>query len=417
MKMNKPEILSPAGDMESLETALSFGADAVYLAGTSYGMRTASKNFSLEELSLACKKAHDLGKRIYLTCNTLPRNADIPDMPDFLAAAAECGVDAFIIADLGVFSLAKKYAPSVERHISTQGGVINYAGARAWYELGAKRVVLARETRLDEIAELRERIPEDMEIECFVHGAMCVSFSGRCLISSFMTGRDANRGDCAQPCRWKYHLFDENREGQFFPVEEDAGGTYLYNSRDLCMIGHIPELVQAGVSSFKIEGRAKSYYYTAVTTNAYRKAVDEYFEHIGDPGYKLSPWIAEELEKISHRAYSTGFYFGDEPGQETRDGGYIRRYNAAAVCVEGSSDDNVSIVTQRNKFLVGDILDILPPDGYSFNVKCLSLMNEDGEEVPSAPHPMQRLYMKTDKPIPKGAVIRKKDETFRRGGS
>ena len=407
---SKPEILSPAGDTESLDTALSFGADAVYLAGRSYGMRTASKNFSIEELKDACKKAHELNKKVYLTCNTLPRNADIPDMPDFLAAAAECGTDAFIIADLGVFNLAGRYAPNVERHVSTQGGVINYESARAWYELGAKRVVLARETRLDEIAEIRAKIPSDMEIECFVHGAMCVSFSGRCLISSFMTGRDANRGDCAQPCRWKYHLFEENREGQFFPVEQDGSGTYLYNSRDLCMIGHIPELVQAGVSSFKIEGRAKSYYYTAVTTNAYRKAVDEYFEHIDEPDYKVSPWIVEELEKISHRAYSTGFYFGTEPGQETQDGGYIRRYNAAAVCVEGSNDDMVSVVTQRNKFLVGDTLDVLPPDGYSFEVECLSLVNGDGEEVPSAPHPMERLYMKTDKPVPKGSVIRKRND-------
>ncbi len=406
---SKPEILSPAGDTESFDTALSFGADAVYLAGRSYGMRTASKNFSLEELSSACKKAHKLNKKVYLTCNTLPRNADIPDMPDFLAAAAECGTDAFIIADLGVFKMAERYAPKVERHISTQGGVINYEAARAWYELGAKRVVLARETRLDEIAEMRSKIPADMDIECFVHGAMCVSFSGRCLISSFMTGRDANRGDCAQPCRWKYHLFEENREGQFFPVEQDGSGTYLYNSRDLCMIEHIPELVQAGVSSLKIEGRAKSYYYTAVTTNAYRKAVDEYFEHIGEPDYRVSPWIVEELEKISHRAYSTGFYFGSEPGQETMDGGYIRRYNAAAVCVESSNDDMISVITQRNKFLVGDTLDVLPPDGYSFEVECLSLVNGDGQQVPSAPHPMERLYMKTDKPIPKGSVIRKKN--------
>ncbi len=407
--MNKPEILSPAGDMESLDTALSFGADAVYLAGKSFGMRTASKNFSLEELSSACEKAHKLNKKVYLTCNTLPRNADIPAMPDFLAAAAECGTDAFIIADLGVFEMAKKYAPDVERHISTQGGIINYESALAWYDLGAKRVVLAREARLDEIAEMRAKIPSDLEIECFVHGAMCVSFSGRCLISSYMTGRDANRGDCAQPCRWKYHLYEENRDGQFFPVEQDDSGTYLYNSRDLCMIEHIPELVKAGITSFKIEGRAKSYYYTAVTTNAYRHAVDEYFDHIGDPDYKVSPWIVEELDKISHRAYSTGFYFGTEPGQETENGGYIRHYNAVAVCVEGSNEKNIAVITQRNKFLVGDTLDILPPDGYSFEVKCLSLINEDGEEVPSAPHPMQKLYMTADKFIPKGSVIRKRN--------
>lgn len=405
--MVRPEVLSPAGDSESFSAALNFGADAVYLAGKQFGMRTASKNFSLEELKSACEQAHQLKKRVYLTCNTLPRNADIPSMPDFLAAAADAGVDAFIIADLGVFELAKQYAPKVERHVSTQGGIINYESALAWYNLGAKRIVTAREMRLDEIAEMRAKIPKDLEIECFVHGAMCVSFSGRCLISSFMTGRDANRGDCAQPCRWKYHLMEENREGEFFPVEERDGGTYLYNSRDLCMIEHIPELIKAGVDSLKIEGRAKTYYYTAVTTNAYRQAVDEYFANPTDD-YQLSPWIREELEKISHRAYSTGFYFGTEPGQETHNGGYIRHYNAVAVCEE-SSVDNVAVITQRNKFLVGDTLDILPPDGYSYNVTCLSLRNEDGEEVPSAPHPMQRLWIKTDKPLVKGSVIRKKN--------
>ena len=406
--MSKPEVLSPAGDMESFDTALRYGADAVYLAGKSFGMRTASKNFSIEELKSACDKAHALKKRVYLTCNTLPRNADIPLMPDFLIQAASCGVDAFIIADLGVFEMAKKYAPDVERHISTQGGVINYESALAWYNMGAKRVVLAREMRLCEIAEMRSKIPKELEIECFVHGAMCVSFSGRCLISSFMTGRDANRGDCAQPCRWKYHLYEENREGQFFPVEEHSDGTYLYNSRDLCMIEHIPELIEAGVDSLKIEGRAKTYYYTAVTTNAYRHAVDEYFDHMGEEDYSVSPWIVEELEKISHRAYSTGFFFG-EPGQETVNGGYIRRYNAVAVCEEGGNDENIAVITQRNKFLVGDTLDILPPDGFSFEVKCLRLQTEEGEDVPSAPHPMQRLYLTADRYIPKGSVIRKKN--------
>lgn len=394
--------------MESLNAALRFGADAVYLAGKQFGMRTASKNFSKEELYEACRIAHELQRKVYLTCNTLPRNADIPAMPDFLREAASAGVDAFIIADLGVFEMAGRYAPDVERHISTQGGVINYESALAWYRMGAKRVVLAREMRLDEIAELRAKIPDELQIECFVHGAMCVSFSGRCLISSYMTGRDANRGDCAQPCRWKYHLYEENREGQFFPVEERDGATYLYNSRDLCMIEHIPALIAAGVDSLKIEGRAKSYYYAAVTTNAYRHAVDEYLRYKGDD-YRLSPWIREELEKISHRAYSTGFFFGTEPGQETVDGGYIRRYNAVAVCEE-SSADGVAVITQRNKFLVGDTLDILPPDGHSYEVRCLSLKNEDGEEVPSAPHPMQRLWITTDVPLIAGSVIRKKND-------
>lgn len=402
--MIKPEILSPCGDMECLHSALNFGADAVYLAGKTFGMRTAPKNFSTEELKSACDIAHEKGKKVYLTCNTLPRNKDIGDIPDFLSMSEECGVDAFIIADIGVFELAKKYTPNVERHISTQGGVVNFESANVWYNLGAKRVVLARELSLDEIAEIRAKIPSDLEIECFVHGAMCVSFSGRCLISSYLTGRDANRGDCAQPCRWKYHLFEENREGQFFPVEESENGTYLYNSKDMCMIEHIDKLCKAGISSFKIEGRAKSAYYTAVTTNAYRKAVDEYFENQGD--YKLSPWIKEELEKISHRAYSTGFYFGTEPGQETKNGGYIRKYNAVAVCEENRGD--IALITQRNKFYVGDTLDVLPPSGIPFTVTALSLTDEEGNEVESAPHPMQRLLMKVDTEIPAGSVIRKK---------
>ena len=405
----RPELLAPAGDMESLRTALRYGADAVYLAGKLFGMRSAPKNFDKTELRAACELAHGMNRKIYLTCNILPRNSELDALPDFLAYAQECGVDAFIIADLGVLEAAKRYAPGVARHVSTQAGVTNYAAANALYRLGASRVVLARELSLGEIAQIHANVPGELEIECFVHGAMCVSFSGRCLISSFMTGRDANRGDCAQPCRWKYYLMEENRPGEYFPVEEDAKGTYLYNSRDMCMIEHIPELVKAGINSLKIEGRAKTYYYTGVTTNAYRHAVDEYFDHLDADNYRLSPWIREELEKISHRAYSTGFYFG-EPGQETVNGGYIRRYNAVAVCEESSNDRNVAVITQRNKFLVGDTLDILPPDGFSFEVKCLGLKNEEGEEVPSAPHPMQRLYLTADRFIPKGSVIRKRNE-------
>ncbi len=402
---NKPEILSPAGDMECLNSALNFGADAVFLAGKLFGMRSSPKNFDNTQLKQACELAHSMGRKIYVTCNILPRNDELEYLPDFLTYAQECGVDAFIIADLGIFEAAKKYAPKVARHISTQAGVTNYATANVLYNMGASRVVLAREIPLDEIAQMRAKIPKELEIECFVHGAMCVSFSGRCLISSYMTGRDANHGDCAQPCRWKYHLFEENREGQYFPVEETTDGTYLYNSRDMCMIEHIPELVKAGISSFKIEGRAKSAYYTAVTTNAYRHAVDDYFAD--KENYVLKDWIREELEKISHREYNTGFYFGREPGQVTGNGGYIRHYDAVAVC-EKSIDDTTSLISQRNKFLVGDTLDVLPPSGIPFNAKCISLMNEFGEFVESAPHPTQKLTMKSDVKIPTDSVIRKK---------
>lgn len=402
--MNRIEILSPAGDMECLDSALSFGADAVYLAGDLYGMRTASKNFSDTQMKTAVEKAHSLNKKIYVTINTIPRNKDIVSLPDYLMFLESINVDAFIVADFGVIELCKKYAPNTDLHISTQAGIVNYESANAFYNLGAKRIVLARELSLDEIAEIRARTNNDLEIECFVHGAMCVSFSGRCLISSFMTGRDANRGDCTQPCRWKYHLYEENREGQFFPVIENDTGTFLYNSRDLCMIDYIDKLADAGVSSLKIEGRAKSSYYTAVTTNAYRHALDEYYKN--PENFVLPEWIKEELEKISHREYSTGFFFGNEPGQVTSNGGYIRKYNVVAFC--DSSNGNESKITQRNKFSEGDVLDVLPPSGVPFITKCISLYDERGNEVVDAPHAMQKLVMFTDVNIPANSVIRKK---------
>lgn len=403
--ITKPEILAPAGDMECLNSALNFGADAVFLAGKMFGMRSASKNFDNLQLKQACELAHGKGAKIHITANILPRNQEMELLPEFLSYVQECGVDALIIADLGVMDLAKKYAPNVALHVSTQAGVTNYHTANVLYNMGASRVVLAREIPISEIAEMRAKIPKDLEIECFVHGAMCVSFSGRCLISSYMTGRDANHGDCAQPCRWKYHLYEENREGQYFPVEEENGGTFLYNSRDLCMIEHLPELIEAGVSSLKIEGRAKSAYYTAVTTNAYRHAVDDYMAEGKD--FVLKPWIKEELEKISHREYNTGFYLGGEPGQVTGNGGYIRKYDAVAVCEE-EIDDTACVITQRNKFFTSDILDVLPPSGIPFNIKCISLENQYGQMVESAPHPVERLIMKCDAFVPKGSVIRKK---------
>jgi putative protease len=304
LKNGMPELLAPAGGRERLEAAVRFGADAVYLAGKEFGMRAASPNFGPEELASAVEYAHDAGVRVYLTCNNVMRNDDFGRLPDFLRMARDAGVDALIVTDLGVLDLVRKVAPKMEIHISTQAGVTSWASANAFYRLGAKRVVLARELTLEEIAEIRAKTPADLELEAFVHGAMCVSFSGRCLLSEYFTGRDANRGDCAQPCRWKYALMEQTRPGRYLPVAEDGDGSYFLNSRDLCMIGHIPELVRAGVSSLKIEGRAKSAYYAAVTTNAYRCALDEYAEH---PETPLPGWIAEELNKISHREYSTGF--------------------------------------------------------------------------------------------------------------
>lgn len=402
----KPEILSPAGDEEALSAALRFGADAVYVGAQQFGMRTSPKNFDEVTLPKAAALAHSMGKKLYLTCNVLPREPQIKLLPEFLSFAESAGVDALIIADIGVFQMAKKYAPNTAIHVSTQAGIVNSETAKAFYNMGAERVVLARELSFEEIAEIRANIPSDLEIECFVHGAMCVSFSGRCLISEYLTGRDPNRGDCAQPCRWKYHLYEENREGNFYPVQEDNGGTFLYNSKDMCMIDHIPELVKAGISSFKIEGRAKTAYYSAVATNAYRQALDAYFEGGLKDDYKTSPLIKEELEKISHREYSTGFYLGTTPGQTTSSGGYIRHYDLVALCEEET--DFGGIITQRNKFYLGDEVDILPPTGIPFTVKANRLVDEYSQDVDSTPHPMQRLELHCDKKIPAGSFLRVK---------
>ncbi len=404
--MFKGELLSPAGDAECFENALKFGADAIYLAGKEFGMRTASSNFDIDTLKTSIENAHKRNVKVYITCNTLPRNNEIDRMPEFLEQAQDCGVDAFIIADLGVMSLAHKYAPKVEQHISTQAGIVNYQTAQVLYDMGAKRVVLARELSLEDISGIRAKVSSELELETFVHGSMCVSFSGRCLISSYMTGRDANRGDCAQPCRWKYHLYEEHREGQYFPVIENDTGTYLYNSRDLCMIEYIPQILKAGVKSLKIEGRAKSAYYVAVTTNAYRHALDDYYKEGDD--WKLQPWIAEELEKVSHREYNTGFFFGKEPGQVHSNGGYIRKYDVVAVCDEYK--DETAYITQRNRFFVGDTLDVLPPNGIPFNITVEQLFDEFGNYIEVAPHAMQKLKMPSTIEIPSGSLIRKKRE-------
>jgi len=414
MTENQLELLAPAGDMERLQAAVDFGADAVYLAGREFGMRTAPANFTPEELKQAVALAHQKGIKVYLTCNTIPRNEELERLPEFLREAQDTGVDAFIVADFGVLRLAKKYAPNVPVHISTQAGIANYETANAFYELGASRVVLAREMNLEEIAQLRAKTPKELEIEAFVHGAMCVSFSGRCLLSAYMTGRDANRGDCAQPCRWQYALMEQKRPGQYFPIEEDARGTYILNSKDMCMIEHIPELAKAGVTSLKIEGRAKSAYYVSVTTNAYRCAIDEFRRN---PEKPVSPWIVEELNKISHRAYSTGFYLGGEPGQETATGGYVRDYEVIAIC-EGY-EDGVARLSQRNRFFRGDVADVLEAGKPPYLLPLEELTDADGCPIESAPHATMTVFAKTSCPIAKGAILRKKrsssDETNQPG--
>ncbi len=397
------EILSPAGDMERLFAAVNYGADAVYLAGKEFGMRASPANFDMENLKKAAEICHEKNKKIYLTCNTLPRNNEIERIPEFLKQAAEAGVDAFIIADLGVLDTAKRVAPNVDVHISTQTGVVNYETARSLYNMGASRVVLARELSLEEIATIRAKTNPNLEIETFVHGAMCMSYSGRCLISQYMTGRDANRGDCAQPCRWKYSLMEEKRKGEYFPVVEQENGTYFFNSKDLCMIEHIPELLKAGVTSLKIEGRAKSAYYVAVVTNAYKQALLNYYK-MGE-NFKLEPWIREEVYKISHRKYSTGFYFGGEPGQIYDNGGYVKDYEVVAVC-ENYQDGMIEI-SQRNKFLKGDELEVLMPGKKPFKFTAEKIIDEKGNEMESAPHAMQKLFIPFENEIEKGAYLRK----------
>jgi len=325
--MNKPELLCPAGDFERLKTAIKYGADAVYIGATDFGMRTAPSNFTIEQLYEAADYAHQRGVKLHLTVNTLPRCYETPALPDFLKQAGASGVDALIIADIGIVALARKLLPDIEIHASTQTGIVNELTARTLYDMGVKRVVLAREVSLEEIKVMRSRLPEELEIETFIHGAMCMSISGRCVISNYLTGRDANRGECSQPCRWNYHLMEEKRPGIFLPVFEDEHGTTILNAKDLCMIEHLKELADAGIASFKIEGRAKSPYYVGVVVNAYRTALDAAME-----GKPVPEWALRELDTVSHREYSTGFYYGRQPHQQSYyAGGYVQDWEVSAV--------------------------------------------------------------------------------------
>lgn len=404
-KIKATELLSPAGDWERLVSAIAFGADAVYLGGSSFGMRTSSANFPPEELKKAVAYAHERQVKIYLTCNTLPRNNEIDALPAFIKEAAAAGVDAFIVTDLGVFQAIRKYAPDTEIHVSTQAGIVNYATANAFYEMGAKRVVLARELTLEEIKEIRRKTNPELEIECFVHGAMCVSYSGRCLLSSYLNGRDSNRGDCSQPCRWKYYLMEEKRPGEYYPIIEGDNGSHILNASDMCMLEHIPELLDAGITSFKIEGRAKSAYYTAVVTNAYRCALDGFAQNPSED-YKPEQWMIDEVYKVSHRSYVPGFYYGrPENGQNYDNGGYIRGWDIVAVAQEYKA--NRLTVLQRNRFFSGDELEVLQPGVRPYKITVRELQNNDGAAVDAAPNPMQLFSFQTDIPVPAGAILRK----------
>lgn len=399
----RPELLSPAGDPEALFSAVTFGADAVYLGAKSFGMRASPANFSFEQLKQASDFCHRQGVKLYLACNIVPRHEDVEQLPDFFACVKECNIDAVIVSDIGVLTTAKKIIPEVDIHISTQAGITNHLAANAFYDLGASRVVLARELSLEEIKILRDKTNPALEIEAFVHGSMCVSFSGRCLLSQYLLNRDPNRGACSQPCRWKYSLLEERRPGQYFDISEDTNGTYILNSKDLCMVSHIDKLVAAGIDSLKIEGRAKSAYYSAVVTNVYRTAIDAFLR---DPNhYTPEPYLLDELEKVSHRPYYPGFFFGPpDDAQEYLSAGYIRNWDIVAT-VNGYSNGMLSLL-EKNRFSVGDEVEVLAPGSTPYKFTIQRIINSDGEEISTANHPHMLVNVPCPHAFPVGSVVR-----------
>lgn len=393
------ELLAPAGDMERLTMAVLYGADAVYLAGTSFGMRSFAGNFTPEELPRAVALAHERGVRVHVTVNTMPRGDEVPRLPGYLEELDAAGVDALILADLGAFMLAGRYAPHCERHISTQQSIANSVCARAWYDLGASRVVLARELGLEEIRAIRERVSPELELEVFCHGAMCVSYSGRCLLSNYMTGRDSNRGACAQPCRYQYTLMEEKRPGEYFPVFEDEKGTYILNSRDMCMIDHLDDLMDAGVDCLKIEGRAKSAYYAAIVAGAYRHVLDDLAA-----GRPADPVWRDEVEHVSHRHYSTGFFYG-QPGQYFENSRYIREWQICAV-VLSCDETGLATLSLRNKFRAGDRVEIVGPDLKPFEMIVPMMEDAEGQPLEEAKTPQMEFRMRLPQPVPAMSFVR-----------
>ena len=397
--MKKPELLSPAGDMEKLKMAVLYGADAVYLAGTAFGMRSFAGNFTDEELPAAVRFAHDHGVRVHCTVNTMPRNDEVAQLPAHLERLQDAGVDALIVADLGAFTLAGKYAPRCQRHISTQASISNFVTASAWYDQGASRVILARELSLEEIRTIREKTPKELELEAFVHGAMCVSYSGRCLLSNYMTGRDSNRGACAQPCRYQYYLMEEKRPGEYFPVFEDEKGTYIMNSRDMCMIDHVDDLMDVGLSSLKIEGRAKSAYYAAIVTGAYRHVIDDVAA-----GRSVDRVWRDEVEHVSHRHYATGFYYG-QPGQYYEDSRYIREWQVVAL-VTDCEENGLATLSLRNKFAAGDTVEVVGPDTKPFSLEVPVMEDQDGLPLTEPRTPQMVFRMRLPRQVPAMSILR-----------
>ncbi len=392
MNRKRPELLIPASSLEVLKTAVIFGADAVYIGGEAFGLRAKAKNFSKEDMKAGIIFAHEHGVRVYVTVNILAHNGDLDGVREYLYELKDMGIDALIIADPAIFDLAKEICPEIERHISTQANNTNYGTYQFWWRLGAKRVVSARELSLQEIKEIRERIPRDMEIESFIHGSMCISYSGRCLLSNYFTGRDANQGACTHPCRWKYSIVEETRPGEYLPVYENERGTFIFNSKDLCMIEHIPELIDAGIDSFKIEGRMKTALYVATVARTYRKAIDDYLE--SPKKYQENmPWYLEQISNCTYRQFTTGFYFGkpDETSQIYDNNTYVKEYTYLGIV--GDERDGMYRIEQRNKFSVGEMIEIMKPDGRNIEVRVLRIVDEEGNEQESAPHPKQVLYV------------------------
>ena len=409
--MKKPELLIPASSLEVLRTAVLFGADAVYIGGEAFGLRAKAKNFSHEDMKEGIAFAHARNVRVHVTANILAHNGDLAGAEKYFEELRELSPDALIIADPGMFMLAKRICPEIDIHISTQANNTNYMTYRFWHELGAKRVVCARELSLKEIREIRENIPADMEMESFIHGSMCISYSGRCLLSSFLAGRDANQGACTHPCRWKYAVMEESRPGEYFPVYENERGTYIFNSKDLCMIEHIPELIAAGIDSFKIEGRMKTALYVAAVARTYRRAIDDYLE--SEEKYRANmDWYKEEIAKSVHRQFTTGFYFGkpDENMQIYNSSTYVNEYVYLGI-IEEVSKERGARIEQKNKFCTGDEIEIMKPDGQNIAVRVLSLTTQEGEEVESAPHPRQVLWVKLSRPGEKFDLLRVKKKT------
>ena len=406
--MQKPELLAPGGSLEKLKTAIDYGADAVYIGGEAFSLRVAAENFSKEDMIEGLKYAHDRGKKVYLTANILPHNSDIDEFEKFIKEIRPMGFDAVLIADLGLFDMMRSLAPEIPIHVSTQANNINYRSAIAWHKMGATRVVLAREMSFKEIAEFREKIPADLELEAFIHGAMCISYSGRCLLSNYMTGRDSNQGACAHPCRWNYKLVEETRPGEYMDVFENERGTFIFNSKDLCTIEHIPELVQSGITSLKIEGRVKTSYYVATIVGAYRREIDRYF---ADPqNYTFNKAEYDELCKVSHRPYTTGFYFGkpDENSQVYTSSSYIRDYDLIGIVQSYDAETGIATITQRTRFCKGDEIEIIRPMQPYFVQTVDSMTDENGSEIEVANHAEQIIKMKVTEPVTAGSMLRKK---------